>query len=181
MDIPSIRSLSPQLDIRGQSIRLFDESDVSSTRLGNSYLLSVSNSKAGTIRGMHFQINQSGGPKLLTVSTGAIFDVAIDIRPQSATYGVAFTAMVLAVDPVVLTIPMGFAHGYQTLQTNTSLLYWLDEEVGDGNHLGYNPLSACMRNLWPIKDGWTISEKDSSSPEFEFNALKVQKIITDLG
>lgn len=179
MDIPSIRKLNPHLDDRGCSLRLFDESDGSSTRLRSSYLLSVTNSKAGTIRGMHFQIDQSIGPKFLTVSSGAIIDVAVDIRPQSSTYGVAFTAIVLAVEPVVLKIPRGFAHGYQTLEGNTSLLYWLDEEAWAGKHLGYNPLGACMMDFWPIKDGITISEKDSSSPEFEFDALKFQEFFPD--
>lgn len=180
MDIPSIRSLSPQLDIRGQSIRLFDESDVSSTRLGNSYLLSVSNSKAGTIRGMHFQIDQSVGPKFLTVSSGALFDVAVDIRTESPTYGVAFTTVILAVQPAVLKIPRGFAHGYQTLEDNTSLLYWLDEKAGSGSGIGYNPQSGRMRDFWPIKEGVTLSEKDLSSPRFEFEVLEFQKIYPDL-
>ena len=176
MDIPSIRRLSPHSDIRGQSIRLFDESDVSSTRLEKSYLLSVSNSKSGTIRGMHFQIDQSVGPKLLTVSSGALIDVSVDIRTESPTYGMAFTAIVLAVQPAVLKIPSGFAHGYQTLEDNTSLLYWLDENVGAGSHFGYNPQSACLRDLWPIKDGVTISEKDSGSPHFKFEGLEFQEI-----
>lgn len=179
MDIPSIRSLSPQLDIRGQSIRLFDESDVSSTRLGNSYLLSVTNFRAGTVRGMHCQIDQKVGPKLLTVSSGALIDVAVDIRTESPTYGVAFTAMVLAVDPVVLTIPMGFAHGYQTLEDNTALLYWLDEKAESGSGIGYNPQSGCMRDFWPIKEGVTLSGKDLSSPRFEFEELEFQKIYPD--
>jgi dTDP-4-dehydrorhamnose 3,5-epimerase len=157
-------------------MRLFDEADVSSTRRESSYLLSVSNFRAGTIRGMHFQVDKEVGPKLLTVSSGALIDFAVDIRPQSATYGVAFTAIVRAVEPAVLKIPSGFAHGYQTLEINTTLLYWLDEEVGSGNHLGYNPLSACMRDFWPINDGLTISVKDSNSPEFEFDNLHVQEI-----
>lgn len=171
-----MRKLTPHPDSRGQSMRLFDESDVASTRPGGSYLLSVSNSRAGTIRGMHFQIDQSIGPKLLTVSSGALIDVAVDIRPQSSTYGVAFTAMLRAGEPSVLRIPIGFAHGYQTLEEHTSLLYWLDEESGAGRQLGYSPLSACLSDFWPIKDDVTISEKDSSSPEFEFDVLKVQGV-----
>lgn len=180
MEIPTIRRLNPHLDQRGQSMRLFDETDVSSTRRDASYLLSVSNSRAGTIRGMHFQVDAAVGPKLLTVSSGALIDFAVDIRPQSATYGVAFTAIVRAVEPAVLKIPSGFAHGYQTLEINTSLLYWLDEEVGSGRHLGYNPLSPCLKDFWPINDGLTISGKDSDSPEFEFDTLHVREILPEV-
>lgn len=176
MDIPSIRILSPQSDIRGKSTRLFDNSEVSRTRIDNSYVLSVSNSKAGTIRGMHFQIDQSVGPKFLTVCSGALIDVAIDIRTESPTYGMAFTAIVQAVQPAVLKIPRGFAHGYQTLEENTCLLYWLDEKVGAGAHLGYNPLSSCMEDFWPIKDGVTLSERDAGSPHFEFEGLELREI-----
>jgi dTDP-4-dehydrorhamnose 3,5-epimerase len=126
---------------------------------------------------MHFQVDAAVGPKLLTVSNGAIIDFSVDIRPKSATYGVAFTAFVRAVEPTVLKIPSGFAHGYQTWEMNTTLLYWLDDEVESGQPLGYNPLSACMRDLWPIKKGLTISEKDLNSPEFEIDNLHVQEIL----
>lgn len=180
MEVPSIRKLKANLDPRGQSTRLFDESDISSTRREKSYLLSVSNSKAGTIRGMHFQSDQSVGPKFLTVSSGALLDVAVDVRPQSYTFGVAFTVILLAMEPAVLKIPSGFAHGYQTLEGNTSLLYLLDEEAVSEGHFGYNPLAGCMKDFWPIQDDVTISEKDATSPEFKFGTLKVRDILSDL-
>jgi dTDP-4-dehydrorhamnose 3,5-epimerase len=129
---------------------------------------------------MHFQIDQTVGPKLLTVSRGALIDFAVDIRTESPTYGVAFTTVIMAVKPAVLKIPRGFAHGYQTLEENTSLLYWLDEQAGPGSHLGYNPLSPCVRDFWPIKDGIIVSEKDDSSPHFEFESLEVQEIYPDV-
>lgn len=179
MDVPTIRRLSPHSDVRGQSLRLFNESDVSSTRPENSYLLAVSNSKAGTIRGMHFQMDQSVGPKLLTVSSGTLIDVSVDIRTDSPTYGMAFTAIVRGVQPAVLKIPRGFAHGYQTLEENTCLLYWLDEKLGTGTHLGYNPLSSCLKDYWPIKDAFTLSERDARSPHFEFEGLEFQEIYPD--
>jgi dTDP-4-dehydrorhamnose 3,5-epimerase len=126
---------------------------------------------------MHFQVDPSIGPKLLTITTGSAIDVAIDLRAQSPTFGTAFTVNLRAARPVVLKIPKGFAHGYQTLENNTSLLYWLNEEVDSESGAGYNPLSTCLRDFWPISEGLILSNDDLNSPGLELEELKFIRLV----
>jgi dTDP-4-dehydrorhamnose 3,5-epimerase len=112
-------------DERGESRKV-----VTSTLLAESGLdphieevLCTSNEVAGTIRGLHHQVDPVAQSKTLWVTSGEVFDVVVDLRVDQPTYGRAWSAVLRADDEVALHVPAGFAHGYQTLVDDSRLTY----------------------------------------------------------
>lgn len=85
------------------------------------------NNKAGTLRGLHYQIAPREEAKLVRCTMGAIFDVAVDIRPDSDTYLEWFGVELTAENRCAMYIPEGFAHGFQTLTDNSEVFYQMAE------------------------------------------------------
>lgn len=98
------------------------------TQLAITQIGSAHNSRAGTVRGLHFQAQPHGETKRLWVSAGAIVDVLVDVRAASPTYGDWTSIELTAGEPAVLTVPMGVAHGYQTLLDDTTVVYLITGE-----------------------------------------------------
>ena len=86
-------------------------------------VLMTTNIQAGTVRGLHYQVEPVAESKSLWVTQGSIWDVVVDLRPDEPTYGHWYTMTLSADDDVALHIPQGFAHGYQTLEDDTHLTY----------------------------------------------------------
>ena len=83
----------------------------------------MSESKKGVIRGLHWQAEPFGQGKLVTCLSGSIIDVAVDVRPDSETYGKHVAVKLESTEPVSLWVPVGFAHGFQSLADNTRVFY----------------------------------------------------------
>lgn len=83
--------------------------------------------KKGTLRGLHFQRPPHAQAKLVSVNRGAIFDVAVDLRRKSPTYGQWQSFLLSALSHIRLLVPAGFAHGYMTLEDNTEVFYKVDD------------------------------------------------------
>jgi dTDP-4-dehydrorhamnose 3,5-epimerase len=136
--------------------------------LGNSSFVqdnhSLSRSK-GTIRGLHFQIAPSGQGKLVRVVRGAVFDVAVDLRRSSPTYGKFVSAVLSAANWAMLWIPVGFAHGFCTLEPDTEVIYKVTnyfDPVADRG-LAWNDPTLAIR--WPTDtQAAVLSEKDRRHP-----------------
>lgn len=124
------------------------------------------NKKSGTLRGMHFQRAPFEEAKLVSCIRGSIYDVIIDLRKDSKTY-MKWEAFVLnSHEPVSLYIPRGFAHGYQTLEDNTEVLYHMTQFYHAESSCGVRWNDPIFSINWPENTKRIISCKDSSWEDY---------------
>lgn len=124
-----------------------------------------SRSSYGVIRGLHFQKAPHAQTKLIRVTEGAIFDVAVDIRPDSPTYGEWFGLEITAENHIQLLIPSGFAHGFSVLSPYATLFYKCDAYYHPGSESGIRFDDPGLGIDWKIALGSAlISEKDKQLP-----------------
>jgi dTDP-4-dehydrorhamnose 3,5-epimerase len=122
---------------------------------------------AGTVRGLHFQSHPFAQAKLIRVVRGAIFDVAVDLRRGSPTYGRHVSLTVSSSDWNQVFIPVGFAHGFCTLEPDTEVLYKVDQFYSSQHEHGVLWNDSGLGIRWPIDQAdAVISEKDKSLPRF---------------
>ena len=122
--------------------------------------INFSNNKtAGTIRGLHYQDINSKEAKIVTCLNGKIFDVLIDIRKNSKTYLKSFSIILSESNNLILYIPPGFAHGFQTMSHNTSVLYLHNQFFKKKIYRTFNSLDKKFNIKWPIKKK-ILSKKD---------------------
>ncbi|AFY80282.1 dTDP-4-dehydrorhamnose 3,5-epimerase [Oscillatoria acuminata] len=124
------------------------------------------NSKAGTLRGMHYQIPPHGETKLVRCTQGAIYDVLIDMRPQSPTFSQWIGVELTAENHRMLYIPDGFAHGFQTLVDHTEVFYQMSEFYHPESARGVRWNDPAFGIKWPTANSLIISDKDSSYADF---------------
>jgi dTDP-4-dehydrorhamnose 3,5-epimerase len=119
----------------------------------------------GTIRGMHFQIPPFAQAKLVRVVRGAIWDVAVDIRRGSPTYGQSCAAMLSAENGCQLFVPRGFAHAYCTTEPDTEVLYKVDAPYSREHERGLLWNDPALQIAWPITGVESILlERDRQHP-----------------
>lgn len=118
------------------------------------------NPRAGTIRGLHFQVAPYAEEKIVTCIQGAIFDVIVDIRPNSKTFGNFATFQLSGENALQTYLPKGIAHGFQTLLPNTIVSYCLSANYSPESAFSINPLGG-NDIAWPIKE-FSISERDAN-------------------
>lgn len=123
--------------------------------------------KAGTVRGLHFQRHPAAQAKLIRVLKGRIHDVAVDLRRSSPSYG-KWVAMELSANNCKqLLVPIGFAHGFCTLEDDTQVLYKVTELHSPVNEVGLAWDDPELAIRWPVaRDKAVLSEKDSRMPSF---------------
>ncbi len=124
------------------------------------------NKKKGTLRGMHYQVAPHEEAKLVSCIRGAIYDVIIDLRPNSSTYCQWFATELSAENYKMLYVPEGFAHGFQTLEDNTVVFYQMSEFYHPECARGVRWDNPTFRIEWPIEQ-LIISSKDKSLGSFE--------------
>lgn len=128
------------------------------------------NPRAGTIRGLHFQIPPYAEEKIVTCIQGSVFDVIVDIRPRSKTFGKCATFELNAKNRLQVYLPMGIAHGFQTLQPDTIIHYCLSATYSAEHAFSIDPIGELSIN-WPLKD-FLISEKDAIGLSFSIAVNK---------
>jgi dTDP-4-dehydrorhamnose 3,5-epimerase len=125
------------------------------------------NIKRGTLRGIHFQRPPRAQGKLVRCTAGAIFDVAVDLRPDSPTSKQWFGVELTARNRLMLFIPEGLAHGYLTLEDDTEVFYQVTDvyapELGDGVRWNDPAFGIC----WPEVGQLIINERDDTFPDFD--------------
>jgi dTDP-4-dehydrorhamnose 3,5-epimerase len=112
-------------DDRGESRKIVTSALLAETGLEPHIeeVLCTSNDVAGTVRGLHHQVAPMAQAKTLWVTSGEVFDVVVDLRPDQPTYGRTWSTVLRADDGTALHVPAGFAHGYQTLTDDARLTY----------------------------------------------------------
>lgn len=124
------------------------------------------NYEAGTLRGMHYQLSPAAETKLVRCTKGAIYDVIIDLRPDSPTYMQHFGVELTADDRRALYVPELFAHGYQALTDDAEVVYQVGEFYTPGYERGLRYDDPAFNIQWPLPVT-VISEKDAAWKPFE--------------
>lgn len=119
--------------------------------------------EAGVLRGLHYQLNPKAQTKLVRVLTGAIYDVVVDIRKGSPTYGQWQGYLLSEANKRQLLVPKGFAHGFCTLVENTQVLYKVDEYYSPEHDRGIAWNDPQLGIDWPTSNP-ILSEKDKTHP-----------------
>lgn len=122
------------------------------------------NTKAGTLRGLHYQAAPHEEEKLVRATAGAIFDVIVDLRRDSPTWGKWFGVELTAANRRQLYIPRGVAHGFQTICAETEVLYEMTVPFAPQSGRGIRWDDPQLGIAWPACDDRTISAKDQSLP-----------------
>jgi dTDP-4-dehydrorhamnose 3,5-epimerase len=166
--LPGAFVIVPELlpDNRGFFARLYCHTEFTERGL-NPALDQISmshNAHAGTVRGMHLQRPPAAECKLIRVTAGAIFDVMVDLRAGSATYGRWFGTELSAQNRKLLYIPEGFAHGFQTLVAGAEITYHISRPHSPEHATGIPYDDPDLAIAWPLAGPITISERDANWP-----------------
>ena len=171
--------LQPMEDERGFFARTFCQKEFEAYGL-NPKLVQCNisyNKRKGTLRGMHYQVAPMAESKLVRCTRGAIYDVIIDLRPESPTYrqwfAVELTAYCspLTVNHKMPYIPEGFAHGFQTVMDDTEVFYQMSEFYAPECVRGVRWDDPAFGIAWPLSDQ-IMSERDKSFQFVENSGIK---------
>jgi dTDP-4-dehydrorhamnose 3,5-epimerase len=123
------------------------------------------NRRKGTLRGMHYQAAPFAEAKLVRCTTGALYDVIIDLRPDSATYKQHVGEVLSAANYKMLYVPEGFAHGFQTLEDNTEIFYQMSQFYSPDHARGVRYNDPAFDIEWML-DEPVIADRDRNYPDF---------------
>jgi dTDP-4-dehydrorhamnose 3,5-epimerase len=167
-DLPGVVIVEPEVieDDRGLFARTycareFEEHGIRFSPVQSSVSFNL---RRGTLRGMHYQAAPHEEAKLVRCSMGRIFDVAVDIRPNSATFGLWTALELTAADRKALFIPPGFAHGFQTLVDDSEVSYLMSDFFEPKSQRGVRWDDPAVGINWPSERTRVISERDQHLP-----------------
>jgi len=151
-------------DDRGYFKEIFKESSFIENEINTRFVQdNFSHSIKGVLRGLHFQKNPKAQAKLVTVLRGEIFDVAVDVRKDSPTYGKWVSEILSEQNHKLLFIPEGFAHGYCVLSDEADIFYKVNQEYSPEHDRGFIWNDPEVAIKWPM-DNPLISDKDLKLP-----------------
>jgi dTDP-4-dehydrorhamnose 3,5-epimerase len=153
-------------DVRGRFGRTFCSSEFAEHGLsGGVAQCSVSASpRRGTVRGLHLQAPPHEEAKLMQCMAGRAYHVALDLRPRSATYGEHHAVELSEGSGRMLLVPPGCAHGIQTIEDDTRLLYYISTPYAPDSVLGVRWNDPALGVRWPLVDEVIVSERDAALP-----------------
>nr|WP_319539985.1 dTDP-4-dehydrorhamnose 3,5-epimerase [uncultured Methanospirillum sp.] len=171
-NLDNVLLIEPHLfiDSRGFFVESYNKKDFSDAGILDEFVQdNHSKSQKGVLRGLHFQYPHSQ-VKLVRIIKGSAYDVVVDIRIGSPTYGMYIGVTLTELSPKMLFIPLGFAHGFLVLEDNTEVMYKVTDwyyPQGDAGLLWNDP---ALKISWPLKEYGIetpiLSEKDICHPKF---------------
>ncbi len=169
-DIEGLYTIQPTVfgDARGYFMETYNYEDFKAAGLDMVFVQdNQSSSTKGVLRGLHFQREHTQG-KLVRVVSGEVFDVAVDIRKGSKTFGKWFGVTLSAEKKNMFYIPEGFAHGFYVLSDTAEFTYTCTDFYDPSSEGGIKWDDPTIAVDWPIPEGVTpnISEKDAKHPAF---------------
>jgi dTDP-4-dehydrorhamnose 3,5-epimerase len=163
-----IITLEPQIDERGFFVRSFCKKEMENHELHHDFVQNnlSHNLQKGTLRGLHYQTEPYAEVKIVSCLRGAMFDVIVDMRKSSATYGKWHAVELVASHYQSLYIPEGFAHGFQTLLDDTDVLYLMGNFYHQEAARGIRFDDARLNISWPLQQK-IISSRDQAFPGWQ--------------
>jgi dTDP-4-dehydrorhamnose 3,5-epimerase len=155
-------------DDRGFFARAYCVNEFGAQKL-STQVVQVNNSLSadkGTLRGLHYQLAPKAETKMVRCIRGALYDVILDLRPGSTTFGKSFGAELTAENRRMLYVPKGFAHGFITLAPDTEAFYLVDEFYAPDRERGVRWNDPKFQIAWPIEPV-VISDKDRTHRDFD--------------
>jgi dTDP-4-dehydrorhamnose 3,5-epimerase len=159
--------LEPNVDERGFFARSWCQKEFESLGLNPKLVqCNVSfNTRKGTLRGMHYQAAPYSETKLVRCSKGSIYDVVVDLRPQSHTFKNWISAVLTAENRNAIYVPEGCAHGFLTLEDKSEVFYQMSEIYDADSARGVRWDDPAFQIAWPAKVE-VISERDRTYPNY---------------
>lgn len=172
LSIPEVKIIRPRKhgDARGFFCETYSQRDFTAAGIDVIFVQDnhAFSAAKGTVRGLHFQSPPFAQDKLVRVAHGAIFDVAVDLRSGSPTYGKHVSATVSARDWNQIFVPKGFAHGLVTLEPDTEVLYKVSDYYAPAHDLGLLWNDPALAIPWPVTDAEAVlSAKDKVQPRLD--------------
>ncbi|WP_338503887.1 dTDP-4-dehydrorhamnose 3,5-epimerase [Sphingomonas kaistensis] len=166
--LPGVLELLPRKigDDRGFFSEVWSERSFKEAGLDYSFVQdNHSRSAKGVLRGLHYQLEPIAQTKLVRVTRGSVFDVAVDIRRSSPTFGKWIGVTLSADSWNQLLVPAGFAHGFLALEDGSEVQYKVDAPYSPAHDRGINPDDPAIGIDWPLpRDQWLLSTKDQNAP-----------------
>ena len=163
-----IIDLEKKGDDRGFFARVFCKQEFKQHELETEFV-QINNSlsaKKGTLRGMHYQLDPHAEVKVVRCIKGRLWDVILDIRPNSPTFGQWFGAELSAENRRMMYVPKGFAHGFITLEDDSEAIYLVSAYYAPEFERGIRWNDPKFNIQWPIEPQ-VISDKDRNHPDFD--------------
>ena len=170
-----VLATSPVADERGAFTRLFCRDELGELGIDRGVAqanLSRSTTRH-TLRGLHYQTGASAETKIVTCLAGAVFDVVLDLRPRSSTFGQAAGIELSAANDLVMVVPEGCAHGFLTLADDASVLYFVSAAWDPALERGLRWNDPAFTIPWPASPA-VISARDAAHPDFDLRRHEVR-------
>lgn len=169
--LPGLLIIEPSVfnDQRGYFFESFQHQRYQDSGIESHFIQdNESKSVRGVVRGLHYQLNPVAQAKLVRVVQGTVFDVAVDLRSGSPTFGQWFGIELDSTSKRQLFIPRGFAHGFSVLSETAIFIYKCDNIYSREYERAINAFDPKLAIDWQLKESdWQVSEKDQVAPLFE--------------
>lgn len=157
----------PHRDARGYFARLFCREEFAARGLVTDWpqVSTAFNQQRGTLRGLHYQVAPHEEVKLVRCTRGAVFDATVDLRPGSPTFGQWFSVELSETTGLMLYVPVGIAHGLQSLTDQSEVLYLISTPHAPASTGGVRWNDPRLAIPWPLPDP-ILSDRDRQLPDF---------------